>query len=221
MISQMDIPALVDSVSQRGPWYRALSVSRRTGGFIAAFFALIAGILYFMRGTSEPTKYVVAEVTQGAVVRTVTATGTLNPVIAVQVGSYVSGPIIAIYADFNAAVKKGQLIAKIDPQPYELKLVEARAQLSNSRMALIKDEADMHYKKLLYERNHGLLLLGAASQNTVDNDFSIYQQALAQIALDQGLIRQQEAALKEVEVNLNYTNISSPVTASWYLEMST
>jgi len=211
MISQMDIPALVDSVSQRGPWYRALSVSRRTGGFIAAFFALIAGILYFMRGTSEPTKYVVAEVTQGAVVRTVTATGTLNPVIAVQVGSYVSGPIIAIYADFNAAVKKGQLIAKIDPQPYELKLVEARAQLSNSRMALIKDEADMHYKKLLYERNHGLLLLGAASQNTVDNDFSIYQQALAQIALDQGLIRQQEAALKEVEVNLNYTNISSPV----------
>src|SRR6202035_548765 len=107
MISQMDIPALVDSVSQRGPWYRALSVSRRTGGSIAAFFTLIAGILYFMRGTSEPTKYVVGEVTQGAVVRIVTATGTLNPVIAVQVGSYVSGPIIAIYADFNAAVKKG------------------------------------------------------------------------------------------------------------------
>ena len=48
MISQMDIPALVDSVSQRGPWYRALSVLRRTGGFIAAFFALIAGILILL-----------------------------------------------------------------------------------------------------------------------------------------------------------------------------
>jgi HlyD family secretion protein len=211
MASHMDIQALADSFSKRSPWYRALSVSRRTGMVIAALSALIAGVLYLVRSTSEATKYVVAEVTRGAVVRTVTATGTLNPVIAVQVGSYVSGPVIAIYADFNAAVMKGQLIAKIDPQPFELKLEEARAQLSNSKTALTKDKADMHYKKLLYERNHGLLLLGAASQNTVDNDFSIYQQASAQIALDQGMIRQQEAALKEVKVSLNYTNITSPV----------
>ncbi len=150
---------------------------------IAALLALIAGVLYLVRGTSEPAKYVVAEVTRGAVIRTVTATGTLNPVIAVQVGSYVSGPIIAIYADFNAAVKKGQLIAKIDPQPFELKLEEARAQLSNSSAALTKDEADMHYKKLLYQRNHKLQLLGVVSRDTVDNDFSVYQQALAQVAL--------------------------------------
>ena len=211
MASQMDIQALADSVSHGGMRFRAAAVSGKAGLSVAALCALIVGILYLVRGTSEPTKYVIAEVTRGAVVRTVTATGTLNPVIAVQVGSYVSGPIIAIYADFNALVKKGQLIAKIDPQPFELKAQEARAQLANSRTALTRDEADMHYKKLLYERNHGLLNLGAASQNTVDNDFSIYQQALAQIALDQGMIRQQEAALKEVEVNLNYTNISSPV----------
>src|SRR6266849_627536 len=150
----MDIQALADSISQRGTRLRGLSVSAGTGVRIAALFVLIAGILYLVRGTSEPAKYVVAEVTRGAVVRSVTATGTLNPVIAVQVGSYVSGPIIAIYADFNAAVKKGQLIAKIDPQPFELKLEEARAQLSNSSAALTKDEADMHYKKLLYQRNH-------------------------------------------------------------------
>jgi HlyD family secretion protein len=211
MASQMDIQALADSVSHGGMRLRPAAISRKAGLSIAALFALIVGILYLVRGASEPTKYVIAEVTRGAVVRTVTATGTLNPVIAVQVGSYVSGPIIAIYADFNAVVRKGQLIAKIDPQPFELKLQEARAQLANSRTALTRDEADMHYKKLLYERNHGLLILGAASQNTVDNDFSIYQQALAQIALDRGMIRQQEAALKEVEVNLNYTNISSPV----------
>ncbi len=207
----MDIQALANSISQRGTRFRGLSGSAGTGVRIAALFVLIAGILYLVRGTSEPAKYVVAEVTRGAVVRTVTATGTLNPVIAVQVGSYVSGPIIAIYADFNAAVKKGQLIAKIDPQPFELKLEEARAQLSNSRAALTKDEADMHYKKLLYQRNHQLKLLGAVSQDAVDNDFSVYQQALAQVALDRALIRQQAAALKEVEVNLNYTNIFSPV----------
>jgi HlyD family secretion protein len=178
---------------------------------IAVLFVLIAAILYLVRGSSEPAKYVVAEVTRGAVVRTVSATGTLNSVIAVQVGSYVSGPIIAIYADFNSAVKEGQLIAKIDPQPFELKVEEARAQLLNSKAALAKDEADMHYKKLVYQRIHQLKLLGVVSQDTVDNYSSVYQQALAQVALDKALIRQQEAALKEVEVNLNYTNIISPV----------
>src|SRR5437879_5274856 len=149
MASQMDIQALADSVSHGGMRLRAASVSGKAWLSIVAIFALIAGILYLVRGTSAPTKYVIAEVTRGAVVRTVTSTGTLNPVIAVQVGSYVSGPITAIYADFNAVVKKGQLIAKIDPQPFELKLEQARAQLSNSKTALSKDEADMHYKKLL------------------------------------------------------------------------
>src|SRR6266851_1881814 len=178
----MDIQALADSISQRGTRLRGLSVSAGTGVRIAALFVLIAGILYLVRGTSEPAKYVVAEVTRGAVVRSVTATGTLNPVI-----------------------------AKIDPQPFELKVEEARAQISNSTAALAKDEADMHYKKLVYQRNHRLKLLGVVSQDTVDNYFSVYQQALAQVALDKALIRQQGAALKEVEVNLNYTNIVSPV----------
>ena len=58
-------------------------------------------------------------------VRSVTATGTVNPVTTVQVGIYDSGPIIAIYADFNAPVKAGQLIAKIDPRPFQVKVDEA------------------------------------------------------------------------------------------------
>jgi len=61
------------------------------------------------------------------VVRSVTATGTVNPVTTVQIGSYDSGPIIAIYADFNTPVKAGQLIAKIDPRPFQAKVDEAAA----------------------------------------------------------------------------------------------
>jgi HlyD family secretion protein len=208
MASQNDIQAVVNRITQQRPLSRKFLRKASVG---ATMIVLAAGILYFVRGTVPPAKYVTAPVTRGSIVRAVTATGTLNPVIAVQVGSYVSGPIIAIYVDFNSPVKRGQLIAKIDPQPFELKLEEARAALSNSKTALAKDQTDMHYKKLLYERNRGLLLLGAASQDTVDNDFSAYQQALAQIALDRGLIRQQEAALKDAEVNLNYTSIVSPV----------
>ena len=83
MASQMDIQALADSISQRGTRFRGFSVSAGTGVRIAVLFVLIAAILYLVRGSSEPAKYVVAEVTRGAVVRTVSATGTLNPVIAV------------------------------------------------------------------------------------------------------------------------------------------
>jgi HlyD family secretion protein len=211
MASQVDIQALAKSFTGRSAGSRMLSFSRQAWWAIAGIIALIAATLYYVSGRSETAKYLTAKVTRGPIVRTVTATGTLNPVIAVQVGSYVSGPVIGIYADFNSLVKRGQLIAKIDPQPFELKVEGASAGLSNSRTALNKDEADMHYKKLLYERNRGLLKLGAASQNTVDNDLSVYQQALGQIDLDKGLIRQQKAALKDAEVNLNYTNIYSPV----------
>src|SRR5258708_36978869 len=84
---------------------------------------MVAGVTYYLLGgSSKPSKYVIAEVSRGPIVRAVTATGTINPVTTVPVGSYVSGPIIAIYADFNSPVKEGQLIARIDARPFDLKL---------------------------------------------------------------------------------------------------
>src|ERR1700680_2163864 len=78
-------------------------------------------LYYFTRGGSAETKYVMAPVSRGPIVRSVIATGTVNPVVTVQVGSYVSGPIQAIYADFNAPVQPKQLIAKIDARPFPVK----------------------------------------------------------------------------------------------------
>ena len=94
-----------------------------------AALIIITG-LYFLTGRSASTKVVTAKVTQGPILRSVTATGTVNPVITVQVGSYVSGPIQAIYADFNSPVKQGQLIAKIDPRPFKVKVDAANAVLA-------------------------------------------------------------------------------------------
>src|SRR5690242_17205277 len=91
---------------------------------------LVAVVLvYFLRASAAKTQYVTANVTRGPIVRAVIATGTVNPVVTVQVGSYVSGPIQAIYADFNAPVKAGQLIAKVDPRPFEVKVAAAEAAL--------------------------------------------------------------------------------------------
>ncbi len=172
----------------------------------------VAAYLYW--GGAPQTRYVTAPVTMGSVVRAVTATGTVNPVTTVQVGTYVSGPIQAIYADFNSPVKAGQLIAKIDPRTFQFQVDQARANLDNSRAQLARDTADLEYKKLTWERDRELVRQGTISQDTADAARSAWQMAQAQTGLDQALIRQQQASLAQAEVNLNYTNIVSPVAGT-------
>jgi HlyD family secretion protein len=164
-----------------------------------------------MRGDSAAGRYLTARVTRGPIVRSVIATGTVNPVTTVQVGSYVSGPIQAIYADFNAPVKAGQLIAKIDPRPFQVKVDAAIATLANARAQLGKDTADLAYKKITYERNRRLFDAEAISGDALDSALSTYRQAVAQAALDRANILQQQANVKDAQVSLDYTNIVSPV----------
>jgi HlyD family secretion protein len=178
---------------------------------LAIVLIAIVGGWYFLAPSSSGVKIVSAKVTEGPIVRSVTATGTVNPVITVQLGTYVSGPIIAIYKDYNAPVTKGQLIAKIDPSTYQVTVDIARATLANSQAQLGKDEADLAYKKVTYERNLALFKADAVSKDTVDSAYSAWQMDVAQVRLDRANIQQQTANVKAAEVNLNYTNIVSPV----------
>jgi HlyD family secretion protein len=178
---------------------------------LAIVLIAIVGGWYFLAPSSSGVKIVSAKVTEGPIVRSVTATGTVNPVITVQLGTYVSGPIIAIYKDYNAPVTKGQLIAKIDPSTYQVTVDIARATLANSQAQLGKDEADLAYKKVTYERNLALFKADAVSKDTVDSAYSAWQMDVAQAKLDRANIQQQTANVKAAEVNLNYTNIVSPV----------
>jgi len=108
-------------------------------------------------------------------------------------------------------VKKGQLIAKIDPRPYQATVAVARATLANSIAQLGKDKADLDYKKVTYERNLELFKEDSVSKDTVDSDYSAWQMDVAQIKLDQANIQQQTANLAAAQLNLDYTNIVSPV----------
>ena len=175
--------------------------------------ATLAAILafYLLRGRGGETRYITAPVTSGPILRTVIATGTVNPVSTVQVGSYVSGPIQALYADFNSPVKAGQLIAKIDPRPFAVKVAQARALVANAQAQLKKDEADLDYKQRTSERNTRLAAEGVVSQDVADSVKSAARQAAAQVALDRASIANQQAMLQEAALNLNYTNIVSPV----------
>jgi len=179
-------------------------------GWLFAIFAA-GGIWIWRNHASTPVHYVTVEAERGALIRAVTATGTVNPVVTVQVGTYVSGPIVKIYCDFNTEVKMGQICAKIDPRPYQITVEQARANLANARAQLKKDQAGLVYDRLEYQRNLALLGEKVVSQDTVDSARSTADQAVAQVELDHASIQQQEAALHAAQVNLGYTDIISPV----------
>ncbi|MGN6806684.1 MAG: efflux RND transporter periplasmic adaptor subunit [Trinickia sp.] len=169
------------------------------------------GAAWWVMRTAAPVHYVSLPVTRGNVTRSVTATGTVNPVLTIIIGSYVSGVIQSQYCDFNTRVHKGQLCAKIDPRPYQTIVDQNKADLANARAQLVKDQAALAYAKAAYDRDTALLTRGIVSQDTVDNARSTYGQGVAQIEVDRSIIQQRTAALEAAQVNLDYTNIVSPV----------
>jgi HlyD family secretion protein len=177
---------------------------------LAAAIALGAGTVWWL-DRPKPTHFVTAPVVKGNVVRSIITTGTVNPVVTVQVGTYVSGVIQSLHCDFNTEVKAGQLCAKIDPRPYQMTVDQAKANLASAKAQLLKDQASLAYAKTNYERDRGLLKRGIVSQDTVDSDKSAYEQALAQVKLDEATILQRQAALEAAQVDLDYTDIVSPV----------
>jgi len=178
---------------------------------LALLVLVVAGAAYFLRSDSAATRYVTAPATRGDLVQAVTATGTVNPVVTVQVGSYVSGPIVQMLCDFNTKVKKGQLCAKIDPQLYQNTLAQAQANLANAVAQLHKDEATLAYDKITYQRDSALIRDNVISQDQLDSAKSAYDAAAAQVGVDQASIQQNQAAVNLAKVNLNYTNIIAPV----------
>ncbi len=182
--------------------------------FVAALLFVLAGVagaLWWSLHSAQPVRYVTASVTRGAITRTVTATGTVNPELTVIVGSYVSGVIQQLLCDYNSQVKVGQVCAKIDPAPYQTVVEQSKANLAVAKAQLQKDQAALDYAKITVERQTQLVQKNAATLDALDNAKNLYQQAMAQIGLDEATIQQRQAALDAAQVNLDYTNITSPV----------
>lgn len=179
----------------------------------AALLAAVGGgYFYWTRAGQEDVEgYVTETVARGPVTAAVTATGTVNPVTTVQVGTYVSGPVIAVDVDFNSPVKKGQRVAKIDPASFLVKVQSAEANLANARAQVVKSRADLTLKKLTVDRNRELRGRDLVAQIDLDTAQSNYDQAVAQVALDSAGVQQAEASLQDARINLNYTDIRSPV----------
>lgn len=193
------------------PKQKAL-INRWTIGAVVTLvlLAIIAGAWWALSGTAT-VHYATAPVTTGPIIRTVTATGTVNPELTIIVGSYVSGVIQELTCDYNTRVKRGQSCAKIDARPYQTIVDQGKANLAVADAQLQKDKASLTYAKVSYERAEALVRTNAVSKDALDVAFSTYEQALAQISFDEATIQQRRAVLDAAQVNLDYTNISSPV----------
>ena len=188
-------------------------VSKKSWLIGSAIFAslLIAAAAWWTLTRSTNVTYKTAPITRGTITRSVTATGTVNPELTIIVGTYVSGVIQQLFCDYNTQVKKGQICAKIDPRPYQSVVDQNKANLAIARAQLEKDKASLTYAKLSYDRAARLVQTNAVSQDVVDSAKNNYDQAQAQIVFDEATIQQRQAALDAAQVNLDYTNIISPV----------
>jgi HlyD family secretion protein len=186
----------------------------RKAAWIMAVLAValaIGGYVFFRGERKPPVRYRTAPVERGTLISVVSATGTINPVTSVQVGSQVSGMIESLHADFNSIVKTGQVVARIDPFPYKARRDQAKANLANAKAALVKARVDLAQRKRELDRAQALLREQFASQNEVDVAVTAHEGAQAQLEVAQAAIQQAEAALEAAELDLKYTVIRSPV----------
>jgi HlyD family secretion protein len=171
---------------------------------------IIAAVWFISRRSPDVT-YKTARLEKGSVVSAISATGTVNPVTTVQVGSQVSGTIQKILVDYNSRVKKGQVIAEIDPALFLAQVEQARGNFLNAQATLQKAKVSLADAKRTLERNRQLISQGIIAQSDVDAVQTAYDAAQAGIKAAEAGIIQTRGALMQVETNLKNSVIRSPV----------
>ena len=204
----------------------------------AILIVLVGGWMYARSRANDP-KFTTSEVRMGNITASVQATGTINALTTVPVGSYVSGTVQYIFADYNTRVHSGQVLAQLDPAIYEAQVTQARGNLENAQANLVtlaaniqvdeanlaKSEANVKYEEATAKRSQDLFQSGIVSADSNDLTQSTLSQAQAdvqsaQAAVDQAKatlsqarsqVTSMEGGLKAAETNLKYTTIISPI----------
>ncbi|MDG9792621.1 efflux RND transporter periplasmic adaptor subunit [Brucella anthropi] len=177
--------------------------------------AIVAGAGWYFYGSGEAgcqkTSYLAETVTRGDIENAITAVGTLSALRSINVGAQVSGQLKSVKVEVGDQVKQGELIAEIDPSPFEKKVEISSAQLDNLKAQLLSKQAQLTLKKANAARQRSLLATRGVSQSTVDQADADLAMADADVKALGAQIRQQEAQLASDKVDLGYTKIYSPM----------
>lgn len=180
--------------------------------YIALIGIIVAVIAVLIFGVNKGSaKYVTKEVTRGNITEYVEASGTIKPINTIAVGTQVSGTVAAIYVDYNSQVKKGQLLAELDPSLFQSNVDQSTAKLNNAQAAYSKAVANLEYKKNNYKRYEHLYQKNYVSRDDVELARSNYLTAQADVAAARAEMNASQATLKNNLTNLGYSKITSPV----------
>lgn len=160
---------------------------------------------------SHKVTYMTKELSRCTITDVVEASGTINPVNTVSVGSTVSGLMKEIYVDYNSEVKKGQLLAQIDPATFQAQVDQNRAQINNAEANLAKLNAEMVYAEKTYIRYKNLYKKNFVARSELDQAESDYLAKKASIGAQRASIAQSRASYNTAMTNLGYTKIVAPV----------
>lgn len=198
----------------------------RTAGLIGGVIGLAllgAGGFYWYANGNTKASYRTGPVERGELLSTISATGTLNAVVTVQVGTQVSGTIAQLLVDYNSPVKKGMLIARIDPATFEAKtkqaeadlensrasvlnqragVVKAQAELANARANVVRQQVSLRDAKIKLDSRIRLFQEGGISQEERDSSQATYDSAVAQLEASQAGVNSAQASLEVTQAQL-------------------
>lgn len=184
------------------------NVVRPTTVLLACFAVLVS---CQPKPEKPPATFTTANVQRGSLSATVSATGTLNPLVTVQVGSQVSGRIERIAVDFNSPVKKGEVIAQIEPSLFETEVAQAQANLQSAEAALEKARVGVRETQRQLQRAQDLRGKNLLAESELDTARFAQLGAVAEERLRQAAVAQAQAELDRANVNLAHTTIYAPI----------
>ncbi len=190
----------------RGRW-------TRRAGVLFAVVAIVGGVSFWQSKTAPPppSKYITTTVTRGDVIETVQSTGQVKPLTEVQVGAQVSGRVTKVHVDWNSPVKKGDLLAEIDPSLFDTQIEATRAQVAAATASVGRAEANLEATRQRRDRARKLTSEGIGTQADLDAVEGAYDVAVADLAAARAQATQLRAQLRSSQTNLDYTRIYSPI----------
>ncbi len=178
-------------------------------GVAVAVLAVVGGALAWRKGPSD--QYETAPVRRGVVSEVVGATGTVEAVTTVQVGSQVSGTVQSLYADFNSTVKKDQVVARLDPSLFEARLAQAEANLVSARANVERSRAALADARQKHERARQLAAASLLPESDLETAKANDESARAQLRASEAAVSQAVAAVNQARVDRDHTVIRAPI----------
>jgi len=178
---------------------------------VAGVAALVLTAYFILQSRNHGAQYKIEKITRGDIQETVFASGTINAITTVLVGTQVSGRIKQVLVDYNSRVKQGQVIAQIDPSIFQTQVDQARASLMVAQANVQRATSALLEAQRTFDRYHELYQNKFLSKADLDNTEANYNSAKTQVIVAKAQVTQATAALEYAETNLKYTDIVSPI----------